>query len=247
MKDHIIQGMKNAYDDLVKFEDYNFLIRTNVTEYFFTVAVAKSLSEHIKSLPGNLTIHFEYPSDFFVQHAFDNFKYQNVKGKEHIERKFIKRQKHKSVRKGRIDIAILSKIAGNIWTHSVHGIEVKGINPSKKALKKDFTRLEEALLKTDKIGENSIESCFITFIKRLDNPKQVFGKNHYHAALIKYYPFLDEFQKNRKLIIEIDHFSVYKHFFEDYVEGMKEDEIDDTEVAIYTGALEGFVITMKRK
>lgn len=247
MKKILLSGMQNTYYGLMRFDDYNYSIKSKVIEYIFTVGIAKEILENIKSLPANSTINLEFPSNLFVEHAFDLFLYKQNKNKPFIQREFVRRLEHKSVRKGRIDIAVLTKYPGVLWKRSLFGIEVKGVNPSIKALKKDFDRLEKALLEEDPIGENSIKECYLVFLKRFDNPKKLFDRADLVQALKDYDKILGEFRNNTKLDIQIDYNDVHTEFSEDYAKSIPEDDLDYSDVAANSGSIGCFIITMKRK
>ncbi|MBS1495088.1 MAG: hypothetical protein JST55_16400 [Bacteroidetes bacterium] len=235
----IKNGIETAYYDLVKHEDYSELLKDKITEYLITVGVVKKLLENTKKLSTLSSIRVEYDSDEFLSHAFTFMKLFPS----------IRQRKHESIRKGRIDIAILDKFISKPFKRSVCGIEIKAINPHKGDVKKDFLRFEHALLETDPIGENSIEVCFIAFLKRLDTPTKCFNEADYIPAIENSLAELSEYKNNTKLDVNIKHFSVFKESVEEYVKGFGEntDSIFGEEIPIYTGAVEGFIIIMKRK
>lgn len=249
--EQIKDGLIISYKDKVDFEASYFNFPSKIIEYLFTVNIAKELRKIRKFNPKeDYTIHLEYPAVEFINNAFQKFTYENT-GKNFIEHKIKRREKHKIGRKGRLDIAILSKPHGKFQANylSKIAIEIKGINPDLKKVKSDLIRLKNALIASDKIGENSIEFCVSAFAKRIDKKKTPFESREYKKIISDYKKKLEKLIKpvlrNTNISPKIISFKIDEFSGEDYRKKYPEEIWDYEDAAAETGALAGIMIILK--
>ena len=150
----IRQGLEDTYLKDKVLKEFSIDPHSAIIEYLFTLHVATRLLT-LRTPGSKMLIHLEYSAKDFINNAFAfNLKPLPI------------RRKHRTIRKGRIDIAIL-ETAKHYSLKSIIGIELKGINPPKTGIAADVKRLAHAMWQRDPVGENSIVVSFLAFAVRL--------------------------------------------------------------------------------
>lgn len=258
IKKYMEEGLFWGYIQLCELLDRGDF-HLKIVEYLFTVNVAQSLlawaKEQRKGKRGYFSVNLEYNAGWFFENAF---KITTNKGKVinkvPIPTDF-KRRKHT----GRMDIAVternysislpLGKVKGRFKERSIYGVEIKGINPNKSELLKDFIRLAQCVSNIDPIGENNIKECFILYAKRLGTPQKPFlakdlpDKNEIRKKEIHIFSENNFF---KEVDVHVDPFDIYTYLSEDFAKNTPVelwDGFDPNE----TGSVWGIIITIRRK
>ncbi len=165
MTDNLFEGLREGYFLNERFNQaYTNDATSSIIEYLLTVTTAQKLLDYEN---GKFVINLEYDADLFFKNAF--FPYRES-GNELFNNDIVTRPTtvNGPTRSGRIDIG-LTITEQNYYSHfsSKHGIELKGINPSTELLIEDINRLVESMENELQDFDNSIESCFSIFVKKL--------------------------------------------------------------------------------
>lgn len=252
VKENIKKGLTNGYkQNLLLLSSYNSFI-DQVQEYLLTVNVAQQLLEWNNQY--RYKIQIEYPIFHFYNNAFVAYEWDI---KDIFDMAIIQRQPgHSPTDKlqQKIDIAITQEQNGsNASTHerTISGIELKGINKSQEEIISDAKRMSKAMLLTDQICPNSIEFCFCGFLRRFDKveemvtdifiqQKTIEEHNRWSnicRELAKDYPTLD---------FSIEKFDIINTSIEEVSEFHRKMDSDYSEVAINTGIVVGYILTIER-
>ena len=166
-KDCIKAGIENAYWNNQQLRENHYEPSRAITEYLFTVSVAMELLKVRRLKAANdILIHVEYAASAFVNNAFERFRLNAHQ----------RRQSHRPLRTGRIDIAIL-QLAPLLSMRSLIGIELKGVNPPLGKVDADLRRLAHAMHQVDPIGASSLSVSFGAFVKDLKRKNELFNRN----------------------------------------------------------------------
>lgn len=255
IQQYIIDGYKKGYYDNLHMNTGGGEFQSEAAEYVFTVNIAQNLLEWRRNSDEGLyySIVFELSASLFKNYCFLEWRLR--KPDDIFDGRVIRRKKHKPIRNetGRIDVAVLSPEKMFRDRRSKVGIELKGINPSKTAVKKDVERLVDCLIAEDPISENSLQFCFVIFGHRLDMPKKVFNQSDYKSRLEKYRGEVENNLSKITCLVNVDYsfhlFDIDKTTGEDFIKYNRDEDglVDYHEAVEGTGAIVGVSITLKPK
>lgn len=254
VKEQIKSGLIKAYkQNLLLLSSYSEFSE-QVREYLLTVNVAQQLLEwnerHLYK------IQLEYPVLYFYSNAFLSHE---IEAKDIFNMILLQRQPgHSPTEKlhQKIDIAITQEQSTNSLSYeqerSLCGIELKAINKNEIEIIGDARRLSNAMILTDNISPNSIEFCFSAFLRRFDkseimvtenfiHDKSTDQQNHWNSIcniLAGEFPSLD---------FAVEQFDVASTPLETIADIHKQMESDYSEVAIETGIVVGYLMSITRK
>lgn len=176
LKESIKAGLIKGYRQNVLLLSAHTGFIDNVREYLLTVNIAQQLIEGCS--PAD-KIHIEYPASLFYENAFDRLK---VEGDMFSSSIIKRRENHFKGNRShdKIDLAITKGVQESSYfteDRVLVGIEVKGINKSKKNIKNDAIRLSDAMITTDVVSSNSIKFGICCFLMRLDKEKEMITNN----------------------------------------------------------------------
>ena len=166
-KDCIKAGIENAYWNNQRLKENHHEPTRNIIEYLFTVSVAMELLNvrRVKAT-NDILIHVEYAASALVNNAFERFRLNPHQ----------RRQSHRPLKTGRIDIAIL-RLAPLLSIRSLIGIELKGVNPPLGKVDADLRRLAHAMHQVDPIGDSSLSVSFGAFVKDLKRTNELVNRD----------------------------------------------------------------------
>lgn len=252
LKEVIEKGLKKGYWQNLELLSLYTEFVDEVREYLLTVNVAQQLLEWNKS--HEYKIRIEYGVLHFYNNAFQSHRWVG----DLFNLTLISRQSgHSPTDKNcqKIDIAITKEELGDHASEherTLVGIELKAINTFDSDIIKDAVRLAKAMVRKDRIGENSIKFGFCGFLNRLDANDLMVNKE-FIASKIKDYSskWNSECEKLNEEFHELnfsfDSFNVVQTLLEDVGERHREMDSDYSEVVNDTGIVVGGIITITRK
>lgn len=241
VRSRIKEGLEDAYFKDKALRESIIELQTSITEYLLTVHVAMRLLGLQHPNPGGRFLtHIEYGATAFLNNAFERFKLNPYR----------RRRKHRALRTGRIDIAIL-ELARHLSVRSVMGIELKGINPPMTKVDADIKRLAHAMGKHDRIGENSIRASFGAYVVRLNRKGELFEAceaeprvRENQAALTEHFARL--LRRTNGIQSRVDVWAFDVRGATEVANGMPADHWDAKEIASQTGAVAGVIVSLVR-
>lgn len=167
-------GAKQAYlENLMMTQNYTSF-ESRMIESLIVINVAQHLMHW--GVSKGLKVNLEYPLRQFYNGAFPAFINTS---KDIFNQSMDWRKDHnpKGNKSGRMDIVITGDTKSNQVFHdpseaSLVGVEVKAINKSDKSIKKDISRLFDAMIEVDTVGNNAIGACYSLFFRSLHNDKK---------------------------------------------------------------------------
>ncbi|MBA9079891.1 hypothetical protein [Rufibacter quisquiliarum] len=250
MLDNLFNGLREGYFLNERFNQaYTNDVTSSIIEYLLTVTTAQNLLDYKN---GAYVINLEYDADLFFKNAF--FPYKEI-GDGLFNNKTISRPIVKGpTRPGRIDIG-LTLADQTYYSHfaSKHGIELKGINPTTELVIEDIDRLVESMENQLQDFENSIESCYSIFVKKLGGNVRLSKADSLMKAKNKFITELTS-EISQKINFNSTHFEIFDKVFtikstNDYSDLSEEDlqELDSSEVGRDTKIIFGVVVKIFRK
>lgn len=277
IENSIRDGLFNAYLSLMGSSNEGDF-RAKITEYLNTVFIFTELINSKKhSKFGNYVenlkyaVCLEYSAWLFYQNAFNVFGFYPGAAKNEQDRNPPPPPpEFTSPDNGRIDIVIIHKLVDRklvipnkledgktkaiikFVERSISGIEVKGINPSKKLLLADYERLAICLdANWHQNDVNSISCCFIGYIKAIGGEKRPTSLKEIMAKKErikkKQEAIFGESEYSLKLNTEVKVFEIHSYPVEDYRSNTPEELWEKGDAAFQTGAVFGIVVTLTRK
>lgn len=244
----IKDGFWNAYREYETFRPPDSDFPTKITEYLFTVNVARALNEQFPR-KGSCGIFVEYPYLQFLQLAKSKYITENILK---MEKDVTRKERNKYRNKSRIDIVFQGRAIGPQYTEDVSNfaIELKGINPPSNKVKADLERLKYALLVKNKEGKNYISQCYCAYLKRIDSMKKVYDGKDKTREVEKYNKKLDEILKILFKGSKIDYKIKIKDFdatkLKDYLSGYPEEDLSEEGAKGKTGCIMSVIISLKK-
>lgn len=240
----IINGYRNGYYQILQMQLLNDDFLDNIIEYFFTVNVSIELLNNNAKRKDLLFIYPEYKANEFINNAFPIFT-MNIEGLK-------KRIKHKSIRKGRIDIALLKKLSNSEPNlRSFAAIEFKAMDRSFSLINKDIKRIIHAMEETDELDENSIDLGFVVFAINLSSNKKILEKDKLPAIIkkktAKIKAKFDKFIDSNKFHHDLTVFDINTYTDEDYKKSDSDEFLNQEGAIKITGSILGLILSIQRK
>lgn len=189
LEKHLKDGLRNGYYQNQVLHTSSIDNETSIIEYLLTVNVAQQLIEWNKEKNWEYSLYVEYPTEKFFKNAF--LPYMEV-GEDLFDTDIIHPQVTKSlkdnedIRTGRIDLVVCrEKIKFSDFKETLVGLEFKGINPNLDKVIKDIDRLVLAIEMSDPEFQNSIQSGYCLYIKKLGGDKRLSTKETLGKAMGK--------------------------------------------------------------
>lgn len=248
----IIKGCKNAISLSKEIENTREYITTRIIEYFITVKVIEQLYE-AKSMQESEAYNIdkitpEKSRKQTANEAFPIYSWENIfeAGKFRIPTDV-------GNQKERFDIVLSTKYEMGYLTK--HIIEIKAVNPSKKLIKKDFHRLAEVMVKTNKSGSNNIKSSYLNIVYQiLQNKALTKVTEKTKDSIINKKKKLIEKILNELLQMNENNDQLHAKIYEDIFEYYPTEHFNGTsdfydayDIEMRTGITFTFVVEIKRK
>lgn len=244
----IKEGFWNAYVEYDTFRPPDSDFPNKITEYLFTVNVARKLDKHYPR-KGSCGIFLEYPYLQFINLA----RAEQIYGeKKDILKNITTDEFARFGVKERIDIVFQGKSIGQQFPgkEDNFAIEIKGINPSFSEIRSDIERLMYSLLTKNKKGHNYISGAYCVFLKRLDSDKKIYDKTFKNVQFKKYEKKLNDqleiLFKGTGLKYAWSPFSFYSISQKEYIEGYPSEDLSEEGAMRKTGILIGIIISISK-
>jgi hypothetical protein len=171
LEQYLFKGLRKGYNQNQILHTSFIDNKSSIVEYLLTVNVAQQLIDWNERYDNTYSLYLEYPTELFFKNAFLPFMDvgNDIFNKNTIQPKVLKSLNEKEeIRTGKIDLVVSKgKIGYGDFKESVIGIELKRINPNLTKVLEDIKRLVIAIELEDEDFNNSIQSGYCIFIKRL--------------------------------------------------------------------------------